>query len=131
MGTQAGARILIVDDDANLRQAMAEALREEGYRVFPLPPELAVETARLLQPDLILLDVLMPDTDGRHLCRRLRSESRTRTIPIALVTGVPAFLLEPFRAYGGDWGYLQKPFTLDELLAAVREQLGAPAASIA
>lgn len=68
----------------------------------------------------------MPSVDGRHLCRRLVTDRATQAIPIVLVTVVPEFVLAPFRAYGGDWGYLPKPFTLDALCATVRAQL-APA----
>lgn len=118
-----GPRILIIDDDASLRQTMAEALGDEGYQAVAVDQTKSLETARTLAPALILLDVLMPGTDGRALCRRLRADRATATIPVVLVTGVPEFLLEPFRAYGGDWGYLRKPFTLDDLVATVRGQL--------
>ena len=118
-----GPRILIIDDDASLRQTMAEALGDEGYQAVAVDQTKGLETARTLAPALILLDVLMPEIDGRALCRRLRADQATRAIPVVLVTGVPEFLLEPFRAYGGDWGYLRKPFTLDELVATVRVQL--------
>ena len=118
-----GPRILIIDDDASLRQTMAEALGDEGYQAVAVEPTGGLEAARTHAPALILLDVLMPGTDGRTLCRRLRADRATATIPVVLVTGVPEFLLEPFRAYGGDWGYLRKPFTLDDLVATVRGQL--------
>jgi CheY-like chemotaxis protein len=121
-----GPRILIIDDDEALRRTLVEALASEGYRSVGVQPIEALDTAQRTPPDLILLDVLMPETDGRHLCRRLQAAPATRAVPIVFVTGVPEFILGPFRAHSGRWSHLHKPFTLDELFATVQEAL-APA----
>ncbi|HEY8599022.1 MAG TPA: response regulator [Thermomicrobiales bacterium] len=121
--------IQIVDDDVGLRDAIAAVLADEGYRVAAMGPAGAVEAAVADPPDLILLDVLMPGADGRHLCRRLRSARATRATPIVFVSGVPEFALDPFRDHGGAWGYLRKPFGLDELIDTVARHLAAPLAT--
>jgi two-component system response regulator MprA len=116
-------RILVVDDDPSLRQALKRALRLEGYDV-----ELAADGAEALQrleegarPDALLLDVLMPGVDGLEVCRRLRrSGSR---LPVLMLT---ARAEVSDRVSGLDAGaddYLAKPFALQELLARVRALL--------
>jgi DNA-binding response OmpR family regulator len=69
----------------------------------------------------------MPGVDSRALGQSLRADRATQAIPIVLVTGMPDFVLAPFQTDGGAWGYLAKPFNLDDLVATVRAQL-APAA---
>jgi two-component system response regulator MprA len=121
-GREVPARIVVVDDDEALRNAVRRALRLEGYEV-----ELAGDgeegLARLagLSADLVVLDVLMPVLDGITVCRRLR-ESGDRT-PILMLTARDAV---SDRVVGLDAGadeYLTKPFALEELLARVRALL--------
>jgi two-component system, OmpR family, response regulator MprA len=115
--------ILVVDDEAAVRDALRRALRLEGYEV-----ELAADGAEALrrleqgaQPDAVLLDVLMPGVDGLEVCRRLRrSGSR---LPVLMLT---ARAEVSDRVAGLDAGaddYLAKPFALQELLARVRALL--------
>jgi two-component system, OmpR family, response regulator MprA len=115
--------ILVVDDEAAVRDALRRALRLEGYEV-----ELAADGAEALQrledgahPDALLLDVLMPGVDGLEVCRRLRrSGSR---LPVLMLT---ARAEVSDRVSGLDAGaddYLTKPFALQELLARVRALL--------
>jgi two-component system response regulator MprA len=115
--------ILVVDDEAAVRRALNRALRLEGYEV-----ELAADGAEALrlledgaQPDVVLLDLLMPGVDGLEVCRRLRrSGSR---LPVLMLT---ARAEVSDRVSGLDAGaddYLAKPFALQELLARVRALL--------
>ena len=115
--------IMVVDDEAAVRDALRRALRLEGYDV-----ELAADGAQALQrledgpqPDALLLDVLMPGVDGLEVCRRLRrSGSR---LPVLMLT---ARAEVSDRVSGLDAGaddYLAKPFALQELLARVRALL--------
>ena len=115
-------RVVVVDDDEALRNAVRRALRLEGYDV-----ELAADGAEALahlaglRADLVVLDVLMPVLDGITVCRRLR-ESGDRT-PILMLTARDAVSDRVAGLDAGADDYLTKPFVLEELLARVRALL--------
>ena len=122
----AGPRpLLIVDDDAALRQTLAEQLSLDG-EFAPAEAETAKEAEELLtgpeaRYDAVLLDIGLPDGDGRELCARLRKQGLK--IPVIMLTGADA---EQDVVKGLDAGandYIAKPFRLGELLARVRAQL--------
>ncbi len=111
------AKILVVDDDDAIAQLVCEILREEGYDTrLVTDPRKATETFAAFQPDLVVLDVMMPSVDGISLCLQLRRE-----------TDVPVLFLSakhdaPDRVVGlriGADDYVGKPFDNDELLARV------------
>jgi two-component system OmpR family response regulator len=109
-------RLLVVDDEENLRSMLAAALRHHGYEVTTA--ENGREALQLVaeqHPDLMLLDVMMPDLDGFEVCRRLRADG-DRT-PILFLTARDS-TDDKVRGLtlGGD-DYLAKPFSLDELVA--------------
>jgi len=110
--------VLVVDDDERVRNLMRRALRLEGYRVTEAADgEAALHELREAEPDLIILDVMLPGIDGIEVCRRLRSVSET---PVLMLTARDTV---PDRVQGLDSGaddYVVKPFDLDELLARVR-----------
>jgi DNA-binding response OmpR family regulator len=114
-------QILIVEDDLVLRETLAYRLEAEGYYVLGAHDgHEAVRLARKLQPDLILLDVMLPGIDGFEVCRLLRQEMTT---PIMMVT---ARTEEVDRVVGLEVGaddYITKPFSMRELLARVKAQL--------
>ncbi|MYW05717.1 response regulator transcription factor [Streptomyces sp. SID3343] len=114
--------ILVVDDEPAVREALETSLRFEGYRVTLAGEGVAALSAIAGdEPDLVLLDVLMPRMDGLTACRRLRA--RGDTLPVLMLTARDAV---GDRVTGLDAGaddYLVKPFDLDELLARVRALL--------
>ena len=115
-------RVLLVEDDENLRVALTDNLRHEGYAVTAAAD--CVHAFKCLaerDADLILLDVMLPDGDGFGLCRRLRSDGVTAMILMLTARGGEADLLAGFEAGADD--YLGKPFRLTELLARVRALL--------
>jgi two-component system, OmpR family, response regulator MprA len=116
------ARIVVVDDDEALRNAVRRALRLEGYDV-ELAGDGVEGLAQLagLSADLVVLDVLMPVLDGITVCRRLR-ESGDRT-PILMLTARDAVSDRVIGLDAGADDYLTKPFALEELLARVRALL--------
>ena len=115
-------RILVVDDERSVREAVDRALRLEGYRTELAGDGRAALTAiAQAPPDAMVLDVLMPEVDGLEVCRRLRAAG-DRT-PVLMLTARDAI---DDRVDGLDAGaddYLVKPFALEELLARVRALL--------
>jgi two-component system OmpR family response regulator len=116
------ASILLVDDEDNLRSMLEAALSHHGFIVESASNgRSAVEKAQAATPDLILLDVMMPDLDGFEVCRRLRADG-TKS-PILFLTAKDA-TEDKVRGLtlGGD-DYLTKPFSLEELVARVNALL--------
>jgi two-component system response regulator MprA len=116
------ATILVVDDDRAIRESLHRALELEGYRIITAADGAqALDLVAAEQPDVIVLDLMMPNVDGLTVCRRLRAR-RDRT-PILMLT---ARTETSDRVSGLDAGaddYLPKPFDLDELLARIRALL--------
>ncbi|MEV1173559.1 response regulator transcription factor [Nonomuraea sp. NPDC049784] len=116
------ARLLVVDDEPALREALQSSLEFEGYKVVTANDGQAALDALALEPyDAVLLDVMMPRLDGLTACRRLRASGNH--IPVLMLTARDAV---GDRVSGLDAGaddYLVKPFELDELLARVRALL--------
>jgi two-component system OmpR family response regulator len=118
----ARARLLLVDDEDNLRVMLQAALRHSGFEVEPAASgREAMERVADVQPDLIVLDVMLPDIDGFEVCRRLRADGR-RT-PIVFLTAKDA-TEDKVRGLtlGGD-DYIVKPFSLEELVARIEAVL--------
>ena len=114
----AGERLLLVDDEDNLRSMLEAALRYEGFDVHASPSGRdALDVVDAQSPDLIVLDVMMPDLDGFEVCRRLRNDG-VKT-PVLFLTARDA-TDDKVRGLtlGGD-DYLVKPFSLDELVARI------------
>ncbi|RAG84571.1 DNA-binding response regulator [Streptacidiphilus pinicola] len=128
--SDAPARVLVVDDEPALRDALESSLAFEGYEVLTASDGLeALDAVAAEQPDLVLLDIMMPRMDGLTAVRRLRS--RGDTVPVLMLTARDAV---GDRVTGLDVGaddYLAKPFELDELLARVRALLRRSALSTA
>ncbi|MGD8605559.1 MAG: response regulator transcription factor [Anaerolineales bacterium] len=115
------SKILIVEDDATVRETLALNLRAEGYEVQEAGDgERGLALAREGRPDLVVLDVMLPELDGLTVCRILRKES---AVPIILLT---ARSTETDKIIGLETGaddYIVKPFSLGEFLARVRAAL--------
>jgi two-component system phosphate regulon response regulator PhoB len=114
-------RILVVDDEEDLLELVNYNLSKEGFRVRPVTTgEEALAEARETLPDLIVLDLLLPAVDGLEVCRRLKSDPRTRHIPIIMLTAKSE---EADMVAGLELGaddYVTKPFSPRVLLARVK-----------
>ena len=117
-----GERLLLVDDEDNLRSMLEAALRHSGFEVHPAANGRdALDAVPEVKPDLIVLDVMLPDLDGFDVCQRLRqADDRT---PVLFLTARDA-TEDRVRGLtmGGD-DYLIKPFSLDELVARINAVL--------
>jgi len=117
-------RILVIDDDAKLRQHCAEFLRMEGYEVFEAGNGRdGIERARRDGPDLALCDITMPEMNGHRVLETLRGEARTTHVPFIFLTGwnEPADVRTGMNLGADD--YLVKPMVPADLAAAVRARL--------
>ena len=112
-------KILVVDDEQAVRESLRRSLRFNGYEVLTANDGLeAVETVRAENPELVILDVMMPNMDGLEACRTLRSEGWDR--PILVLTARDGVSDRVAGLDAGADDYLPKPFALEELLARVR-----------
>jgi two-component system OmpR family response regulator len=122
MVSMTGQKLLLVDDEENLRSMLAAALRHNGFEVeVASSGREALDAIGEIRPDIVLLDVMMPDLDGFEVCRRLRNDG-IRT-PVLFLTARDA-TEDKVRGLtlGGD-DYLVKPFSLEELVARVEALL--------
>jgi two-component system, OmpR family, response regulator RegX3 len=114
-------RILIVEDERSIAEPFARLLRREGFEtVLAQTAAEALDAARTTEPDLVLLDLALPDGDGRDVCRVLRAE---RDVPVIMVT---ARGTETDRVVGLELGaddYVVKPFSAAEVIARIRAVL--------
>ena len=116
--------ILIVDDNPANLGVLTDHLEIRGYEVLVALGGLeALERVRYAQPDLILLDVMMPDIDGFETCRRLKQQAHTRDIPVIFMTALTDIDSKVTAFAAGGVDYVSKPFQIEELLARVQTHL--------
>jgi signal transduction histidine kinase len=116
--------ILAIDDTpANLR-LLVGILTEQGYKVRPVPNgKLALSGIFQSPPDLILLDIMMPEMDGYEVCSRLKADARTKDIPVIFISAINE-VLDKVKAFSvGGVDYITKPFHVEEVLARVETHL--------
>ena len=118
------ANILVVDDIADNLRVLSASLTDRGYRVrCAKNGKMALITARKNPPQLILLDIKMPDMDGYQVCQRLKADELTREIPIIFLSALDDVFdkVKAFKVGGVD--YITKPFQAEEVIVRVRHQL--------
>lgn len=120
----ASARILVADDDAAVLESVSWLLRENGYDVVRATGgNAAMEQLAERSPDLLLLDIMMPDADGCQLLERIKGEEAWRDLPVLMLSSLPPEEAA-VRALGlGAADFIRKPFRPKELLARVQAQL--------
>lgn len=114
------ARVLVVEDEADLRQVLEYSLRQAGHEPLMAPDgRTGLQLAREGRPDLVLLDLMLPDMPGTDVCKTLKREDATRNIPVLMLTARGE---EIDRVVGFELGaedYVTKPFSVRELLLRV------------
>jgi phosphoserine phosphatase RsbU/P len=119
-----GAGILVVDDAPANLQVLTGMLKDRGYKARPVPSgKLALLAARKEPPDLILLDINMPEMNGYEVCERLKADDQLKGIPVVFISALtePIDKVKAFAIGGVD--YLTKPFQMEELHARVETHL--------
>jgi signal transduction histidine kinase len=118
------ADILVVDDTPAFLEVLRTMLQEQGYRVRPVPNgRIALAAVEQQPPELILLDIEMPELNGFETCERLRADERFRDIPVIFLSALTA-TDDKVRAFGaGGVDYVTKPFQAEEVIARVETHL--------
>jgi DNA-binding response OmpR family regulator len=114
-------KVLVVDDEEDLRELVMEVLRTTGLQVYGASKgEEALKKVKKVKPDLILLDVMMPDIDGWEVCRRIKDNPETRRITVSMLT-VKGQDIDKIRSFDyaiADW-HISKPINMEELTRTV------------
>lgn len=114
--------ILVIDDELAILHSLKILLEDAGYDIVTTSVGMEIEQLRRrIQPDLILLDMLLTGADGREILRQMKSRKETRDIPIILLSAHPSGEAEA-SIHGAD-DFLAKPFDIDELLEKVAKHV--------
>jgi DNA-binding response OmpR family regulator len=117
-------KILVVEDDADLVDLLAFNLKKAGFAIgTAIDGVEAIKKARSLQPDLILLDLMLPELDGFAVCETLRRNAATASTPIIMLTALSSELARLAGMESGANEYITKPFNLKDLLARIKQAL--------
>lgn len=118
------ADILIVDDMPNNLRLLSQMLSEQGYKVRKaLNGNWALRAVQSMPPDLILLDIQMPDLDGYEVCRQIKANEKTRDIPVIFISALDEAMDKVLAFEVGGMDYITKPFQIQEVLARVNSHL--------
>lgn len=122
-------RILAVDDDHDILEVLQFILEDSGYKVDTLSDgSHLMDTIRDKHPDLILLDIMLGNMDGRELCKEVKRQATTRNIPVIMISAshnAGGFLNHD----NGPDDFIEKPFDINVLLDSIKRQFGASAAA--
>jgi CheY-like chemotaxis protein len=131
-------RVLIVDDDPDVVRYLEMLLQDQGYETSSaFDGREAMEVARRERPDLVTLDISMPEVSGTKVYRELRADSELATIPVIIITAIVGFDGDPYayekfishrRRVPPPEGFFPKPIDVETFLATVRDLLGEPVA---
>lgn len=120
-------RILAVDDDSDILEVIQYILEDSGYEVETLTDgQYLFDKIKESQPDLILLDIMLGNLDGRDLCRSVKVRSETQNIPVILVSASHD-VSKSLDQEGAPNDFIAKPFDIDVLLGTINRQLNAAA----
>jgi len=125
-------RILVVDDELDTLSLLRTILEIGGFQpITTLNSVDAIGLAEMEKPDVVLLDIMMPKLDGFTLCKMMRENPATRSLPIIFVTAYEALDIEDRRVEAGADLLIQKPINVDELLTSIGDAIEARAMSMA
>jgi CheY-like chemotaxis protein len=119
-------KVLIVDDEPNVRRLSRTILSKNFDVVEAEDGKQAIEIANTQQPDVILMDMMMPKMDGLTACHAIKKDPATKSIPVIMVTAIGFELNIKLSQQMGATGYVTKPFTPKDLLDKIVQVLAAP-----
>jgi DNA-binding response OmpR family regulator len=116
-------RILAVDDDKDILEVLQYILEDSGYEVVTLADgHYLFDKIKESQPDLILLDIMLGNLDGRELCRDVKTRIETHNIPVILISASHE-VSKALSQTGAPDDFIAKPFDIDDLLGSINRQL--------
>jgi twitching motility two-component system response regulator PilG len=119
-----GLKIMLIDDSRTIRRSAETMLSREGCEVITANDGFeALSLIHKHEPDLIFVDIMMPRLDGYQTCAIIKNNDRFQKVPVVMLTSKDGLFDKARGRIVGSDQYLTKPFTRDELLAAVRDQL--------
>jgi DNA-binding response OmpR family regulator len=132
MMSERTARILIVDDEADLRTVLRFGLEADGFEVFEAGDgEEGLRCAREIQPDLMVLDLMLPKMDGYKVCRALKFDQRFRAMPIVILSARSSEQDRQLALTMGADVFITKPYEMRGLVAVIRQKIEEPRRSAA
>ena len=118
-------KILILDDDTDILEILSLILVDSGYEVRTLSCGNTVfDNIKEFHPDLVLMDVMLADMDGRAICKDIKQNDLTCLVPVILISGTHD-LAESLHSPGGPNDFIAKPFNITQLLERIEKQLAA------
>ena len=118
-------RILVLDDDADILDMLCYILEDKGYEVVSLSGgEKIFDTIQQFHPDLVLMDIMLGNMDGRLICQELKNETGTQSLPVILISASHN-VAETLRQEGAPNDFIAKPFDVEQLIEKVEQQLAA------
>lgn len=119
-----GKSILVVDDSATVRKLISSKLEKSGHNVVSAVDGVeAMEMIETMTPDLVLLDIAMPRMDGYSVCKLIRSNDKTKDVPVVMISGKDGFFDKVRGRMAGTTGYITKPFGPETLMRALETYL--------
>ncbi len=123
-------RILIVDDEANMRRTLKRILSKDYIVLEADSGRQAVTMAQEERPDIVLMDIMMPEIDGLTACLQIKNNPFTKWLPVIILTAVDFELNKKYsQECAKADAYITKPFEPDDLLRSIRQLIGSPVAS--
>lgn len=117
-------RILFVEDEADMLEMVSFRLEQKGYEIIAVTNgKEDLDKARKEKPDLILLDLMLPEKSGYEVCRTLKSDTQTKVIPIIILTARASITEEQLCYECGTDDYITKPFAPDDLVTRIKKLL--------
>jgi DNA-binding response OmpR family regulator len=117
--------ILVVDDDKDILEVLQYILEDSGYKVDTLSDgHFLFDHIKQHTPDLILLDIMLGNMDGRELCKTVKNKEETHDIPVILISASHT-ISDPFHENGAPDDFIAKPFDITVLLNSIERQLAA------
>jgi CheY-like chemotaxis protein len=127
MSSCAPSKVLVVDDDPEIVTFLSTLLELEGIESsVATSAAAALEQLQQTRPDLVLLDIAMPDRDGIDLCKELKSDPRTAEVPVFVVSARPGKDVVERALAAGAEEFIRKPFENAELISRIRVRLSSP-----
>ncbi|MCX5708851.1 MAG: response regulator [Candidatus Omnitrophica bacterium] len=115
-------KVLIIDDSSTICAILEKALSEKGFEVMVCQDgKCGIKSAQELAPDIILLDLILPDLPGEEVCRNIKRNPKTENIPVVMLTAKSDEVDRVIGKVLGADAYIPKPFNMDDLFSRIQE----------